>query len=129
MAIPKGTGKLMDKVQNALNGSHPDNERVIKSGDRLTIETIGDFAQQLRSGLAEANTVIIEFNETMEMDITALQIFCSACKTASAAGKNFLHRGPLPAAMLKLAAAAGSERHDHCAIDNNSCFRKFGGSK
>lgn len=129
MAMPKGTGKLMDKVQNALNGTQPENERVINSGDRLTIETISDFARQLRAGLSESNTVVVEFNDNVEMDITALQIFCSACKTASAAGKKFLHRGPLPTAMLQLAAAAGSERHDHCAIDNISCFRKFGGSK
>jgi hypothetical protein len=128
MATPKGTGKLMDQVQNALNGDRH-NERVISSGDRLTIETIADFAQQIRNGLAEATTVVVEFGENVEMDITALQVFCSACQTAAAAGKKFMYRGPLPQTLLHLAAAAGSERHDHCKIDNLSCFRKFGGLK
>ncbi len=128
MATPKGTGKLMDQVQNALNGDRHD-ERVINSGDRLTIETIADFVQQIRSGLAEAATVVVEFRDNVEMDITALQVFCSACQTASAAGKKFLYRGPLPQTLLHLAAVAGSERHDHCKIDNPSCFRKFGGTK
>ncbi len=128
MATPKGTGKLMDKVQNALNGDHHD-ERVISSGDRLTIETIADFVQQIRSGLGEAATVIVEFRENVEMDITALQVFCSACQTAAAAGKKFVYRGPLPQTLVHLAAVAGSERHDYCKIDNPSCFRKFGGSK
>lgn len=129
MAMPKGTGQLFDQVQNALNGSQHDDERIINSGARLTIETIAEFAQQLRSALAEANTVVIEFNENVEMDITALQIFCSTCQTARAAGKNFIYRGPLPTTLLQLAAAAGSERHDFCTVDNASCFRKFGGTE
>jgi anti-anti-sigma regulatory factor len=128
MATPKGTGKLMDKVQNALNGDRHD-ERVISSGDRLTIETIADFVQQIRRGLAEATTVVVEFGDNVEMDITALQVFCSACQTAAAAGKKFMYRGPLPQTLLHLAAVAGSERLDHCKIDNPSCFRKFGGTK
>ncbi len=126
MVTPKGTGKLMDQVQNALTGDRHD-ELVINSGDHLTIETIADFAQLLRSGLAEAATVVIDFRENVEMDITAVQVLCSACQTASAAGKKFIYRGPLPTTLLRLATAAGSERHDHCKIDNPSCFRKFGG--
>ncbi len=129
MATPKGTGKLFDQVQNALNDGQHDGERIINSGARLTIETIADFAQQLRSALAEANTVVIEFSEDVEMDITALQVFCSTCQTAQAAGKKFMYRGPLPPTLLQLAAAAGSERHDFCAVDNTSCFRKFGGTQ
>ena len=128
MVKPQGTGKLFDEVQTALNGDRHD-ERVIDSGDRLTIETIADFVQQLRSGLAETATVVVEFRENVEMDITALQVFCSACQTAAAAGKKFMYRGPLPASLLHLAVVAGSERHDHCKIDNPSCFRKLGGSK
>ena len=126
MATPKGTGKLMDQVQNALNGDRHD-ELVINSGDRLTIETIADFVQQIRSGFAEAATVVLEFRENVEMDITALQVFCSACQTASAAGKKFIYREPLPTTLTRLATAAGSERHDHCKNDNPACFRKFGG--
>jgi hypothetical protein len=128
MTTPKGTGKLFDKVHDALNGDRHGDERVISSGERLTIETIGDFAQQLRSALAEAGTVVIEFDENLELDITALQVFCSACQTATAAGKKFIHRGPLPASLTILATAAGTERHEHCKNNNPSCFRQFGGS-
>ena len=128
MVKPKGTGKLFDEVQNALNHENGD-ERVISCGDRLTIETIADFVQQLRHALAETATVVIELHENIEMDITALQVFCSACKTAAAAGKKVMYRGPLPTTLLHLAAVAGSERHEHCNIDNPSCFFKFGGAK
>lgn len=129
MTKSKGTGKLFDQVQDALNGGLHADARVIPSGDRLTVETIADFAENIRRGLAEANTVIIEFAEDVDLDITALQVFCSACQTAAAAGKQFLYRGPLPDTLLHLAATAGSERHDYCKTNNPSCFRLFGGSK
>ena len=126
MTTPNGTGKPMDQAHNALNVDRSD-ELLINSGDRLTIETIADFAQLLRNGLTEAATIVVEFRENVEMDITALQVFCSACQTASAAGKKFIYREPLPTTLTRLATAAGSERHDHCKNDNPACFRKFGG--
>lgn len=124
----KGTGKILDMAQNTLNGNKEGTAKVIGSGARLTIETIDGFAQLLRDGLAEAETVIIEFEGDVEIDITALQLFCSACKTAAALEKKIIHRGPLPQSLLSLAEAAGSERQEDCNNNNMSCFRQFGGS-
>jgi anti-anti-sigma regulatory factor len=113
--------------QSAQNITQRDSEMVISSGEQLTIETTAEFVQRLRKGLAEVSTVVIEFEPGVVLDLTALQVFCSACKTAKAEGKNFIHRGPPPKALLDLASAAGSERHEHCANNNISCFRQFGG--
>lgn len=110
-----------------MKSSQQKNERVISSGERLTIETITDYVQLLLTGLTEADTVILEFDPKVEMDITALQALCSACKTAVASGKRCMHRGPAPMALIELAAAAGAERHNSCGIHNDSCFREFGG--
>jgi hypothetical protein len=129
MPAHNGTGKFFDMVQDTLNGEKDSSERVIGSGDRLTIETTGDFARQIREGLAEADSVVIEFADEVELDITALQLFCSACKTAAAMNKSFIHRGPLPQSLPSLAAAAGSERFEQCTSSNMSCFRQFGGMK
>ena len=114
--------------QSTQNNAGKDTEVIISSGDRLTIETTGEFAQRIRQGLAEAGTVIIEFESDVELDITALQVFCSACMKATAEGKRFIHRGAAPQALLDLTAAVGSERHKHCKNDNMLCFRQFGGS-
>lgn len=129
MPAHNGTGKFFDMVQDSLNGEKEISERVIASGDRLTIETIEDFARQIREGLAEASTVVIEFADEVELDITALQVFCSACRTATALNKRFIHRGPLPQSLPSLAAAAGSERFEQCKSSSMSCFRQFGGMK
>jgi len=110
--------------------SEPGSEIVINSGDRLTIETINAFAQLIRQGLAaEATTVVVEFEPAMEMDITALQVLCSACHTAAARGKRFIHRGQPPKALLDLSAAAGAERREPCSTNNTFCFRQFGGER
>ena len=113
--------------QENVNSAQEQAACVINSGERLTIETIADFIGQIRTGLLEAATVVIEFNPEVEMDITALQVFCSACSTATAEGKRCIHRGPPPRALLDLLVAAGAERHESCTNKNDFCFRQFEG--
>lgn len=116
--------------QTANNSPLSDNERVISTTSRLTIETVADCGQRIRQGLAEANTVVIVFEPEMEIDITALQLFCSACATAAAEGKQCLYRGQPPRALIDLLAAAGAERHQHCSKNHNTtCFRLVGGQE
>jgi anti-anti-sigma regulatory factor len=113
--------------QQNVNSALQQAECVINSGERLTIETIANFIGQIQAGLVEAATVVIEFNPEVEMDITALQVFCSACKTATTEGKRCIHRGTPPQALLDLLTAAGAERHESCTNKNDFCFRQFEG--
>lgn len=96
--------------------------RIVGSGEKLTIETTADFAQRIRKELTGATTVVVEFEPVVELDITALQVLCSACKTAAAEGKKFTHRGPIPQALVDLAGAVGSAHHAHCTQNNMTCF-------
>lgn len=127
MVTPERAGKINNKENSESQDEKKTNERILDSGDCLTIETINDFVQQLRSALAEADTVTIDFRDDVELDITALQVFCSACQTAAIAGKKIVRSGHLPETLQQLAIAAGSERRDFCKIDNPLCFRKLGG--
>ena len=134
MARAKGTGKLFDQVQQALNGEEtaqsgsPAGETtIVDSGPQLTIETIGDFAARLGAAIAESDRVAVSLPQEVDLDITALQVFCAACKTAGAAGKSFSLQSPLPEELQRLVAASGSEQHEHCAYDSSACFRKIGG--
>ncbi|MDR3629922.1 MAG: STAS domain-containing protein [Desulfocapsaceae bacterium] len=113
---------MVGSTQNSSAG-----EVVIGSGKRLTIETIADFVSTVRRKLAEAETVVVEFDPDVELDITSLQAFCSACMTAAAQGKTFVYREPLPKALLDLNVAAGSVRHEQCTSKNRSCFCRGGG--
>lgn len=113
-------------VQKKANYRRQDQEIVISSGDRLTIENINDLAHRIRVGLADASMVVIDFQPNVELDITALQLLCSACKTASAEGKQIAYRGPLPELLLELAPITGTN-NTPCGVKNASCFRHFEG--
>jgi ABC-type transporter Mla MlaB component len=125
MTMAKGTETTKADSREAANGDRA--ETVIKSGELLTIETIGDLSRSMHQAIMEAQAVVVEFPETVQVDITALQLFCSACRTATAAGKRFSLRGALPRALLDLAVMAGAERRENCKYNNAACFRKFGG--
>lgn len=113
-----------------LNSSYRENgEIVIISGDRLTIENAVDFARLVREALDAAKNVAVEFEAAVEMDITGVQILCSACKSAAAGGKTFSYHGPQPQALADIIIASGAERHAACKHNNDSTCIWFGGAK
>ena len=113
-----------------LNSSVRENgEIIITSGDRLTIENAAEFTRLVREALAGYSTVLVEFDAKVEFDITGLQILCSACKSAAAAGKTFTYRGPQPQGLVDIIAASGAERNTICKHNNDSACIWFGGVK
>lgn len=114
----------------ALNSSYRENgEIVITSGDRLTIENSADFARLVREALDASRNVAIEFEPTVEIDITGLQILCSACKTASAGGKTFTYHGQQPESLADIITVSGAERRAVCKHNNDLTCIWFGGAK
>jgi anti-anti-sigma regulatory factor len=114
----------------ALTSSCRENgEYVISSGDRLTIETAGDFARLIREGLEASQKVSVEFEPEVAIDITGVQILCSACKTAAANGASFSFQGVRPRSLTDIIEACGAERRAACKQNNNSNCIWFGGVK
>ena len=113
-----------------LNSSVRENgEIIITSGDRLTIEASADFARIVREALEASAAVAIEFDPAVEIDITGMQILCSACKSAARSGKTFSYNGLQPHALGAFIATSGAERHAICKHNNDSTCIWFGGSK
>ena len=104
-------------------------EILITSGDRLTIENAAAFMLLLREGLEESQFVSLEFEDGVEVDITGLQLICSACRTAVACDKTFASHGPLPLALEKIIAASGAQRSAVCKHNLNLNCIWFGGAK
>ncbi len=102
-------------------------EIVITSGDRLTIENAAEFARLIREGMETAHQVRVEFEAECELDITGLQVLCSACKTAAAHGKVFLCSGQRSQALVDMIESCGAARHAVCKQNNNSTCIWFGG--
>jgi anti-anti-sigma regulatory factor len=113
-----------------LNSSVRENgEIIITSGDRLTIETGAAFSSIIREALETSAIVEIEFEPTVEIDITGMQILCSACKSAAQSGKTFSFHGPQPQALADIISSSGAERHAACKYNNKSTCIWFGGAK
>ena len=101
----------------------------ISSGERLTIENAADFVQRFGEALTASQTVAMEFDTTVEVDITVLQTLCSACKTATAKGKTLTHQGSGHESLRHLIVSAGAERLGTCRYNNGNPCPWFGGKR
>jgi len=113
-----------------LNSSVRENgEIIITSGDRLTIENAADFSRIIREAFEASRTVSLEFEPSVEIDITGVQILCSACKSAAQSGATFMFHGASPQGLADITASSGAERRTVCKHNNNSTCIWFGGAK
>jgi anti-anti-sigma regulatory factor len=102
-------------------------EIIVTSGNRLTIENAADFSRILREALEASKSVAIEFEPAVEIDITGVQILCSACKSAAESGITFSYYGLHPQALAEIIISTGAERSGVCKHNNNSTCVWFGG--
>ncbi|RJX26206.1 MAG: hypothetical protein C4531_16010 [Desulfurivibrio sp.] len=113
--------------QTLSSTSREDGSIIISSGKRLTIETAADFTQRIQKALSSAVSVAVTFDAGVEVDITALQVLCSACKTAAAEeGKTFSYCGELPRALVDLITTCGAGFHGLCKQNNSRICIWFG---
>jgi anti-anti-sigma regulatory factor len=113
----------------SLNSSVRENGHVvISSGDRLTIENAAEFSRLISDAFETSRIVSVEFEPTAEIDITGVQVLCSACKSAAQNGINFSCSGPQPEALTHLIFNSGAERHAPCKHNNDSLCNWFGGT-
>lgn len=112
-----------------LNSSICENgDVIVASGGSLTIETSAEFSRIVREALEMSENVLIEFDPAVKVDITGVQILCSACKSAAQSGKTFSFIGRQPQALADMIAASGAERHTFCKHNNNNTCNWFGGA-
>jgi anti-anti-sigma regulatory factor len=111
-----------------LNSSIRENgEIIITSGARLTIENAAEFSRIIREALEASKNVALEFEPAVEIDITGLQILCSACKSAASGGNSFSCHGPQPQALADIIISSGAGRNAACKHNNDSTCIWFGG--
>jgi anti-anti-sigma regulatory factor len=112
-----------------LNSSVSENgDIIIKGGDRLTIENASEFSRIVKEALDVSGMVAVEFDKESAIDITGLQVLCSACKSAAQSGKIFTYHGQQPQSMADLITACGAERHAVCKHNNDATCIWFGGA-
>jgi anti-anti-sigma regulatory factor len=96
---------------------------LIELGGDLSIVRAGELKQIISEALNEGEHVVLECSECTDMDLSFLQLLCSAHRTVLKSN-SFLKLGnTLEEYLLKKVGEAGYFRDKGCALDkNNDCF-------
>ena len=84
----------------------------------LTIQQAGDLKDALLRVLSGAEQVSLRLEQVTEVDISGLQLLCSAFRTALTRKKKLLISGPVPESITKTAADSGFSCRSGCAADS-----------
>jgi anti-anti-sigma regulatory factor len=95
----------------------------------LNIETAAEFQRTLNEAILESSLVLLDARRLEELDISILQVICSACKTAAASKRRFIPEGELPACMKALNSGIGVSMELPCRQNNNESCVFFGGAR
>jgi len=102
-----------------------------KSGSTATLRIEGDLtlngAAELRAALIkaiiDADEVVVEFGAVNGVDLSCLQLFCSAHRSAGRMNKRFRLSGNHPELFTLAVEDAGYRRITGCSYDrDNSCL-------
>lgn len=94
---------------------------VVRLDGELTIQDAAALRDTLLKGFEEADGIRVNVEEVETIDLSCLQILCSAHRTALALNKSFVLEA-CAAPVLKAAEEAGFTRHTGCSIDiSQSC--------
>jgi len=98
---------------------------VLKLEGRLTIERTHELKDTLLDALKRKDEVIIDLKDAMEVDVSFLQLLCSAHKSALQMNKNLIIGSERSSALRTVVHQAGYIRTLCCLGDpNQDCLWK-----
>lgn len=120
-----------------MNGLTIERKQAEDSGDRcilgiegdLTIPFAGDFRGALLDAFELAGSVEVDVSRVSAVDITGLQLLCSAHRAACTRQKGFLLTGRDNPVFAESVSLAGFERHVGCSRDAGKNCIWIGGDK
>jgi len=89
---------------------------VTLAGD-LTIASAAELRDMLSRALTETDRVVVCLGQVEDMDLSCLQLMCSAHRTAIRQGKGFVFQGRRPEAFTRIADKAGFLRGRSCTLN------------
>jgi anti-anti-sigma regulatory factor len=112
---------FMEKSNSAPE--KPDSTRVINLGEDLSIAHAGKLGQIILEALNAGGQIVISCSECANMDLSFLQLLCSAHRTALKSTSTLKLSDTLKEQLLRKAGEAGYFRETACSSDNtHECF-------
>lgn len=88
----------------------------------LTVPYAAQLKNILMQSLANAETVIVTLSDIDEIDLSCIQLLCSAHRMSVKMNKRLLFGGELPESFRSAVGRSGFRRHVGCTLDTQkSC--------
>ena len=109
----------MDAATITITKSDNGELATIIVGETLTIENCGEFKQALSNALDISRQVVLDANQLRQVDITSLQLICSACRVASSKGSLLAFENDIPGCIESLRTIIGANRSCSCTREES----------
>ena len=104
----------MDDATIKVTISDNGNLATVIVGETLTIETCTEFKQALSNALDTARQVVLDTRNLQQVDMTSLQLICSACRSASSRNSSFTFGDDVPDCIETLRTVVGANQSSPC---------------
>jgi anti-anti-sigma regulatory factor len=102
---------------------HSDKKKILTINGSVTIKNVGALKKVLIDMIDQTDNLIINIAEISDVDITFLQLLCSAHKTLLRNNKSLTISESCPESFRKTINKSGYSQHKGCGLDkNNSCL-------
>jgi anti-anti-sigma regulatory factor len=89
----------------------------------MTLPKAGEFKASLKEALGAADHIVIDLRRVSELDLSCLQLLCSAHRTSVGLNKGLGIATPRPEALRQWVERAGLTRHVGCPQDvHHTCL-------
>jgi len=95
----------------------------------LSIENAAELQSALADAISGAKLVRLELHRLEHVDLTIMQVICSACRTAAAGGGQLVSDFKLPECMERFNSSIGAHVASQCSYNKGEPCLWFGGDK
>jgi len=113
--------------QNITSQSNGDGSMTVVLNGTLTIASSGELHRVLSEALHGTQRVELDLQRLEEIDLSAMQVICSACKSASKQKQTLVCLSGIPDCLAALGRNLGAPRELPCIQNGNDPCIWFGG--
>lgn len=104
------------------------NAGVLRLDGELTVRHAEEVKAVLMESLDQVDLVELKFTDVTEIDLSCLQLLCSACMTSYGSNKRLRPTGKYPGVVKEVVETAGFARHKGCTFDRDKNCLWLGGN-
>ncbi len=113
----------MSNQKSESNQPPPSECRELAINGEMNIQKIAEIREAICDAFSASDSVVLDLQGVTEIDLTGLQLICSAHISSITKGKGFSVKFPADESITNVAGDAGFGRHKGCAGDvNHTCI-------